>query len=242
MTPAFRPFLEHAIADLPEQWALNTYASCSAILQRALAYAGPDWAWIAKVDGESGYPPPGFVPFEMDVTRPDGQVERIRVTRLGHDAAWHRPSLRQVKIILNSAANSDDRESIHGPAQRGGLGSESPNNNIIDPAVYRYTNPPVPQSKVTGTPEPMPTPPSVPPFPPRDVVVGFVVGPLSDFYHAKGRPVAFTTRFHDQDRLVYVDFEGIVVWMSEYLRRMQLGESGTDATAHVLADVAAAWQ
>ena len=228
MTPDFRPFLEDAIEELPHEWQMNTYASCYVVLTRALFHAGPDWAYIGKVDSESGYAPPGFTPIAVRVTRPDGQPDVAYVMRLSHDAVWHVPSLRQVKAIVNSAANSDERPEIHGPAQIGG--------DVIAPESYRYRNPPITYARINGA--PVPVPPKIPPFPPRDVVVDFVIGSLSRFYQQKGRPVAFEYR----GQFVYVDFEGIVVWMAEYLRRVQLGESGTDASRHVLEDVAAAWR
>jgi hypothetical protein len=244
-TPSFRPFLDQAIAEQPRVWDQNTYESCWRILDRAIALGdaasgGAVWAFIGKTSAESGYTPAGFQPLSVRVARPDGQTETVQITQVGHDGVWHVPTLRQLKVIVNSAANSDTRPEIHGPAQRGG---EVPN-NLIDPANYRYQNPPIPWATVHGqNPTPVPIqPPGVPPFPPRDAVVDFVVDDLSPFYQSRGRAIEFRLPWRGLERLVYVDFEGVLVWVPEYLRRCQLGESSTEAAQHVLADVAAAWR
>lgn len=87
-----------------------------------------------------------------------------------------------------------------------------------------------------------PGPPTIPPFPPRDETLAFGLD-LNMHYGRKGAGqngtlgapgnVASDPRF--------LNFEGECVWLPEYLRRRQLGESHDDATKHVLADVDAAW-
>jgi hypothetical protein len=82
----------------------------------------------------------------------------------------------------------------------------------------------------------------IPPFPPRDEVVAFGVT-VNVHYGRKGaggngtlgapEAVAGDTR--------YLNLEGECVWLPEYLRLRQLGESHEDATKHVLAAVDAAW-
>lgn len=104
-----------------------------------------------------------------------------------------------------------------------------------DQIVYA---PPVPDDYA---PEPIPPqPPVIPPFPPRDETLVFGLD-LNAHYRSKGAGENGTLggRFASTPR--HLDLEGEVVWLSEYLRRRQLGESHHDATAHVLADVDAAW-
>jgi hypothetical protein len=156
MTPNIRPMIDQAWSQRPDLVQENTYESCFALLQLILAIAGPEWAHIGKTGGESGYAPEGFTPRNVRVRRSDGQYEDVTITHLSHDAAWHVPSKRQVKIIVNSAANSDDRESIHGPMQKGG--------GEIDPQYYRANNPPIAQlGNVVAPPAPVPQPPAAPP-------------------------------------------------------------------------------
>lgn len=158
MTPNIRPMIDQAWAQRPDLPQTNTYQSCFELLQLILALAGPEWAHIGKSGGESGYAPPGFTPRVVHLRRNDGQFEDVTITHLSHDAAWHVPSARQVKIIVNSAANSDDRESIHGPAQKGG--------HEIEPQFYRTNNPPIPQLGNISVP-PMASPVVVIPAAPR---------------------------------------------------------------------------
>lgn len=82
--------------------------------------------------------------------------------------------------------------------------------------------------------------PAVPPFPPRNETMDFGLA-LNGHYQAKGagQNGSLGGRFGDVPR--YTDYEGEVIWTSEYLRRRQLGEAHAEATANVLADVDAAW-
>lgn len=100
-----------------------------------------------------------------------------------------------------------------------------------------------------GVPVPVPPPVTIPPFPPRNETLEFGLV-LNAYYQRRitdanpGAPPNGTLGGAlDNPTPVgrYTDYEGEVVWLSEYLRRRQLGESHADATAHVLQDVAAAW-
>jgi len=193
MTPDIRPFLLRVIELRPQRWAENTYQSCAEILTLTLSLAGPEWAFVGKTadaDGRSEQPP-GFVPFDVSLMRPDGQSQTIRIVGVSHDAAWHVPSGRQVKVIVNSAANSDDRLEIHGPARIGG--------DVIPVADYRWHNPPVPQ--MGGTPQPGPTPSRIPSYE--------AIGGDAFFRSAVGVPLA-------QDAALANDplNDGTAVWFS----------------------------
>lgn len=154
MTPDITPFLLEADRRRPDLKITNTTMAAFELLQLTLALAGPDWQHVGKTkfDG-SQIAPPGFVPFEIDLTRPDGQRERVTVTGVSQDAAWHVPSRRQVKVIAFSAAN-DPGPWEHGPAHL------TPYE--IDPSNYRWHNPAVPQFG-SGAPVVMPAPVPVPP-------------------------------------------------------------------------------
>lgn len=147
MTPDITPFLLEADQRRPALKTINTTMSVFELLQLTLALAGPDWQHVGKTkyDG-SQIAPPGFVPFEMDLTRNDGQRERLTITGLSQDAAWHVPSRRQVKVIAFSAAN-DPGPWEHGPAKL------TPYE--IDPANYRWHNPAVPQFGAGAAPGPI---------------------------------------------------------------------------------------
>lgn len=88
--------------------------------------------------------------------------------------------------------------------------------------------------------EQAPSVPVVPPFPPRDETLDAGLE-FNAHYHAKGAAENGTLggRFSEIRR--FLDFEGEVVWFSEYLRRRQLGETHPDAVAHVKADIDKAW-
>lgn len=227
-----KPFIERAFAERPDLVVDNRTASCGALLMLAQGYAGPDWAYVGKTSGgESGFVPLGFVPMPVTVIRPDGQAQEITIVKVSMDALWHLPTKQQVKVIANSTANElPEGDPRRGPAKIGAYD--------IDPADYRWNNPPV--TMAGSAPTPTPKPPAVPAFPPRDQVVQFGLE-LNAHYANKGASANGTLggKFGGQQR--YVDVEGEIVWLSEYLRRRQLGESQADATAHVLADVDAAW-
>lgn len=155
MTPDIKPYLLEADRQRPDLAITNTSASAFELLQRTLALAGPDWQFVGKTkyDG-SQVAPPGFTPFDIDLTRPDGQKERLTVTGVSQDAAWHVPSRRQVKVIAFSAAN-DPGPWEHGPAHL------TPYE--IDAVNYRWHNPAVPQfgpGMSTSTPQVPQPPPS----------------------------------------------------------------------------------
>lgn len=152
--PDIKPFLLEADRQRPDLAITNTTMSAFELLQLTLKLAGPDWQFVGKTkyDG-SQLAPPGFQPFEIDLTRADGQRERLTVTGVSQDAAWHLPSRRQVKVIAFSAAN-DPGPWEHGPAKL------TPYE--IDVVNYRWHNPAVPQFG-SGSTVPVPAPKPVPP-------------------------------------------------------------------------------
>lgn len=154
MTPNIKPFLVEADRRRPDLRITNTTHAAFDLLQLTLALAGPEWAHVGKtnMDG-SQIAPFGFTPFEVELTRNDGQRERVRVTGVSQDAAWHVPTHQQIKVIAFSAAN-DPGPWEHGPAQL----TPYP----IDPAHYRWHNPPVPQFGQVAVPWTPSQPPSQP--------------------------------------------------------------------------------
>ena len=153
MTPDIKPFLREADRRRPELKIINTKESCFELLELTLALAGPDWAFVGKSSAMDGaaVTPLWFQPRELLLRRADGQSQRVLITGLGMDAAWHVPSARQVKVIGNSSANDDTRPEIHGSAN---LDSYE-----IETKHYRWHNPPIEQHG--GVAEPM-----LPPAPP----------------------------------------------------------------------------
>jgi hypothetical protein len=102
----------------------NTWASCGEFVQRVLvALNDPDWGHVGKTAGEGQYSPPNF----------DHWVDGHLITGFSHDVIWHKPSNRQIDIVINAAANSDANPAIWGPAS---VGWEE-----IDPVHYRENNP-----------------------------------------------------------------------------------------------------
>lgn len=84
--------------------------------------------------------------------------------------------------------------------------------------------------------------PVVPPFPPRDEVLNAGLK-FNDHYRARGANPNGTLGAPATvaGALRFLNFEGECVWLPEYLRRRQLGETHADAIAHVIADIDAAW-
>lgn len=142
----------------PDLRIINTSESVTALLRLTLALAGPEYSHVGKtttMDGAS-VAPLGFEPFSIELPRPDGQRQTIRITGISQDAAWHLPSQRQIKVIAFSAAN-DPGPWDHGPAQL------TPYE--IDPFNYRWHNPPVAQwghLAESLPPEPFPAPTPAP--------------------------------------------------------------------------------
>jgi uncharacterized coiled-coil protein SlyX len=127
----------------------NTYESCLEFTQKVLSELGAEWAHVGKTAGEGQAVPVGFSP--VVVKGLDGSDYRI--TGVSHDAIYYIPTMTQVDIIGNSAANSDERPQIHGPAVI--------HWDEIPRHLYRKNNPPVP---VNGpVPAPTPGPPVVTP-------------------------------------------------------------------------------
>lgn len=91
-------------------------------------------------------------------------------------------------------------------------------------------------------PAPQPQPPQVviPPFPPRDETMNFGLK-LNAHYASKGAGQNGTLGGRLGTEARHTDYEGEIIWTSEYLRRRQLGQDHETATAAVLLDVDAAW-
>jgi hypothetical protein len=156
VTPDIKPFLLEADRRRPELAQINTVASAFELLQLTLALAGPEWQFVGKtatMDGAS-VTPAGFTEYEVELMRRDGQRQKVRITGVSQDAAWHVPSQRQVKVIAFSAANEPGPWE-HGPAKL------TPYE--IDPEHYRWHNPPVPQGFGSVVVPPMEPPPPPPP-------------------------------------------------------------------------------
>lgn len=207
MTPDILPFLLEADRRRPDLRITNTSMAAFELLQLTLALAGPDWQHVGKtrLDG-SQVAPPGFVPFEMVLTRPDGQPVTERVTGVSQDAAWHVPSRRQIKVIAFSAAN-DPGPWEHGPAKL------TPYE--IDPVHYRWHNPAVPQfghvAEPLPTPRPQPTPPPSRVLPKVEAYQQLLA--LNAFYAADDglQRAGGLVRFDDQGRTI-ADMEAIAQW------------------------------
>jgi hypothetical protein len=208
MTPNIKPYLLEADRRRPELRLLNTAQSCFELLQLTLALAGPEWAFIGKtsdMDG-AGVQPPGFTPLVMTLTRPDGQRQSVTLTKLGMDAAWHVPTLRQVKVIANSSANDDLDPSLHGPARLDPY--------EIQPQYYRWHNPPIPQFGQVADPLPSNPPPVRPPataLPKDEAFIRLLE--LNAFYAAPDglqRPGGLV-KIDEQGRPV-ADMEAIAQW------------------------------
>lgn len=214
MTPDILPHLLEANRRRPDLALTNTTAAVFELLQLTLALAGPDWQHVGKtrLDG-SQVAPPGFVPFDMDLIRPDGQVERVRVTGVSPDAAWHVPSRRQVKVIAFSGAN-DPGPWEHGPAKLTPY--------TIDPQYYRWHNPAVAQFGSTPTAPPSPPPSQV--LPKAEAFA--VLQALHAFYAAPEglqRPEG-----------IGGDMEGIVQWFYQLVIEGHTLEDVKDQIRHSL--------
>lgn len=161
MTPAdlIRPFLKVADGLKPHLRTTNTTPACFELLQDTLEFAagaGYNFQFIGKSsrrDG-GGYRPVWFAPVIVECRRPDGQTENVLIDMLSMDAAWHVPTMRQVKVIVNSTANEDANPAIHGPAQLTSY-DISPKTSGGE-SQYRWHNPPIPlrSSRVLQPPAP----------------------------------------------------------------------------------------
>lgn len=225
MTPDITPFLLEADRQRPHLRTNNTAGSCFELLALTLSLAGPDWAYIAKVQGMDGaaVTPAGFKPFNSSLVRPDGELQTVRITGLGMDAAWHVPSKRQVKVIANSSANDDPNPAIHGPAKL----TPYP----IDPAHYRWHNPPVSQAYVNGGAAPGPAPVTPPPssmqLPGREEMMN--EGIALDAYYSSTEGLQRPEGLSKNGR---PDWEGVGAWLLDvYLQARVAGKSPADARA-----------
>lgn len=124
---------------------LNTIVSCGTLLQRTLAIAGPEFAFIGKtatMDG-SKWIPANFVPRLVHCTRPDGQLQDVEIVGIGMDACWHLPTMKQYKVLVNSTDGEIADGGKGGPAQL----TPYPIDEFKDGArQYRWHNPPIPQT------------------------------------------------------------------------------------------------
>ena len=147
MTPAeiILPFLLEANRRKPHLRIDNRFWSCFELLEDTLALAGPDWHFVGKTAGMDGAAvrPTWFAPRLVPCLRPDGQTVMVSIDGLSMDAAWHLPSMAQVKVIANSTANEPgDHEK--GPARLTPymIPKFHPDTNELQ---WRWHNPPVAQ-------------------------------------------------------------------------------------------------
>lgn len=238
--------LHTEIAADPGVLERNLGASNYALMDRTcrrLRSADPNWHLLGKTADRDGakYVPPDWQPLTVHYLGAD-----VALAGVSHDCLFYiggitpeagdgGPYPNGVQFDCLGSANYWDTP-INVPA--------FVNGNPIPAHEYRPHNPPVrPGQWLEGGQVPQPQPPTVPPFPPRNETLEFGVA-LNQHYGSKGAGQNGTLGGRlDQPspQARYTDIEGEVVWMSEYLRRRQLGETHQDATQHVLADVDAAW-
>ncbi len=227
-----KPFLLEANQRKPHLARANTHASCFELLELTLALAGPDWKFIGKssrMDG-AAVRPHWFSPMVVPCRRPDGQLQDVLIDGLGMDAAWHMPTMTQVKVIVFSGANEHD-SGTSGPAQLTPYDIA----RIKDGQVqYRWHNPPMPQ---TGEPVvPMPTTPGAPvsgTLPERQEMME--AGLLLDaFYRAPEglqRPNGMSIGGRP-------DWEGVGAWLFDvYLKQRLAGKNATEALEEVFSQI-----
>lgn len=244
-----RPIAQRVNQLHPELARVNTKATCFDLLRQTREIAGPEWAYIGKtaiMDGSGKYAPEGFSPFDVEVKRDDGQRQTIRIVAVSMDALWYLPTMTQVKVIVNS---TDGEPGGAGkPARLDSYDIARFNPETGEPQ-YRWHNPPVDPARVSGgvipQPLPVPVPPSQLEFPPRDLV-GVFFAELNQKYQERGAAnrVLLTESEHDA---LYVNNEGIFVWVSEFLRRYATGDHAPStsnprdraqaATEAVMADI-----
>lgn len=122
------------------------------------------------------------------------------------------------------------------------------NGSAIPSHEYRAWNAPIaPGQWLSGqapgpppTPQPPQPPAGIPPFPSRDETMNFGLR-LNAHYGTKGAGANGTLGGRLGTETRYADYEGEIIWTSEYLRLRQQGVAHEDATKQVLAAVDAAW-
>lgn len=226
---------------LPTNLGRTCYAHTVELIRRLRA-AGHEAYLVCKLAGEGGYTPPGFAPrTEIGL---DGKPYTI--ARVSHDVIFFRERGSSLLQQFDTLASANEYDRPIYRRQGDPNWSFDPNDgpqitasdvwNEVPPSLWRAWNPPLLEDDApVPMPVPQPAPAPVMAFPPRDETASFMKS-LNLFYRDKGRQ----NRSADNDAL-YVDNEGLAVWMPEYLRRRVLGESHADATTHALADVEAAW-
>lgn len=206
------------------------------LLVIAFRSAGMQAEFVAKTAGDRGkYVPPGFG--QHQVRGLDGALYTI--VGVSHDALYING--RQHDVIGSASYEETPFGTPAHPAFE-----EVPRHD------WRNSNPPLPHTlevmpvDVPSTPNPPQPPPRITPleWPPRDLV-GRFFGELNDRYKAGGRENRVP--FPDEDRpALYVDNEGLFVWLSEFMRHY-VGATGTagerylTARDKVLADIDKAW-
>lgn len=240
-----RPFLFAADAEQPHLKQINTKSSCFQLLVITKEKAGPEWAFIGKtatMDGDGKYTPGGFVAFTAELKREDGERQTVQIVAVSMDALWHLPTMRQVKVIVNSTDGEPGGEGK--PARMEPYEIERVKDGQTQ---YRWHNPPVTLDGrlATATPSPMPLPTPQPKpleFPPRDLVGQFFAA-LNQKYRERGAANRVLLTDSERDPL-YINNEGIFVWVSEYVRHFlteqvnrPVLERHNAATAAVLADI-----
>lgn len=205
---------------LPANLGHTCYTHTTILIQR-LRTAGHRAFLICKSPGEGQYTPPGFQ--LRTVIGLDGKP--YPCSGVSHDAIFFND--RQFDTI--GSANEHDRP-IYAGGPDGWSFNPADGPRITATAVWnevprdkwRNNNPPLiddtaPAPGPTPVPLPPPTPPAVITFPPRDRV-GLFFAALNARY-GRSRPNRIDAeRIANGDQPLYVDNEGLFVWLSEYMR------------------------
>lgn len=225
-----RDFVARVSTDFPDLLPTNLGRTCfkhTTILIDRLRALGHDVAYVAKSPGEGQYTPPGFVPFT--IIGLDGK--KYPCSGVSHDAIFFDGEQ------FDTLAGANEHDQFIYRKSTAPFWSFDPNDgpkitaspawNQIPREHWRANNPPLrtipqgpaePEPGPTPTPGPTPAPVPVVMFPPRDLV-GHAFGAINDRYRRGGRQQRIHPELIDAgDQPLYVDNEGLFVWLSEYMR------------------------
>ena len=203
---------------------------------RRLRVNDPGWHLLGKPAQGAHYTPPDWQPLtvtyrgtttDLDGVSHDVLMYTGGITPEGGDGG---PYPYGVQFDCLSSANHTDTPI---PDDAGINGSAIPGHE------YRTNNPPIRPGQWL---EDQTQPPSnnIPPFPPRDETYGFGLT-LNEHYRVRGAGQNGTLGGNAGSTARHTDLEGEMVWLSEYLRLRQLGQSHHIATENVLKMVDDAW-
>lgn len=148
----------------PSRLIRNLKGDCWQVLSEAVKIAGPEYAFVGKtstMDGDGKITPLGFSPISMTIARDDGERVGITIVALSMDAVWHLPSMKQIKVIVNS---TDGEIAAGGRGNPARLDSYEIEEFKADGSrQYRWHNPPISYQQVFGVQSPsQPNPPQSP--------------------------------------------------------------------------------